>query len=291
MSFSVKYKELFRVEILHRYFLNKGTVEFDDMAEENQAKQMRMYNFNRFFKIIPATADLQKLSGRKMIFSQFNSGFGIWVKVDANNPQTPFIPVEDNFNLTFIIQVSDSNFLNYTNLDLGNARKMNYFSNQRLSSENPGFPLIPLKNSNEVADDSFVLSTDPQAEELQKLSAEEQKNLFGIIRIFMKGENVSHDITDAQGNLQANTPTFKLEFLNRKTFWRYIFDTAQSVKPPDNVKVENGDPRVLVTKTGKPLTQNGFITVELDGEELPNPDVKLIKPDSANNKIFSEIIM
>ncbi|MGM0621099.1 MAG: hypothetical protein ACQETJ_08650 [Bacteroidota bacterium] len=291
MSFSVKYKELFRVEILHRYFLNKGTLEFDDMSEENQAKQMRIYNFNRFFKIIPATADLRKLSGRKMVFSQFNSGFGIWAETDANNPQKPLIPIEDSFNLTFIIQVSDNNFLNYTNLELGNARKLHYFSNQRLSSENPGFPLIPLKNLNEVADDTFVLSADSEAEELKQLSAEKQKNLFGIIRIFMKGQNASHDITDAQGNLKANTPTFKLEFLNRSTVWRYIFDTNQSVKPPDNVKVENGDPRVLVTKTKKPLTQNGFITVELDGEELPNPDVRLIKPSSVNNKIFSEIIM
>lgn len=291
MSFSVKYKELFRVEILHRYFLNKGTLEFDDMSEENQAKQMRIYNFNRFFKIIPATADLRKLSGRKMVFSQFNSGFGIWAETDANNPQKPLIPIEDSFNLTFIIQVSDNNFLNYTNLELGNARKLHYFSNQRLSSENPGFPLIPLKNLNEVADDTFVLSADSEAEELKQLSAEKQKNLFGIIRIFMKGQNASHDITDAQGNLKANTPTFKLEFLNRSTVWRYIFDTNQSVKPPDNVKVENGDPRVLVTKTKKPLTQNGFITVELDGEELPNPDVRLIKPGSVNNKIFSEIIM
>jgi len=291
MSFSVKYKELFRVEIQHRYFLNKGKVEFDDMSEENKAKQLKMYNFNRFFNITPVTADLQKLSGRKMVFSQFNSGFGIWAEADANNPQKPFIPIEDNFNLTFVIQLSDNNFLNYTNLELENARKLHYFSNQRLSSENPGFPLIPLKNSNEVADDSFVLSADSQVEELQQLSAEQQKNLFGIIRIYMKGQNASHDITDAQGDFQADIPVFKLEFLNRSTLWRYVFDTDQSVKPHDNVKVENGDPRVLVTKSEQPLTQNGFIIVELDGEELPNPDVKLIKPDSANNKIYSEIIM
>jgi hypothetical protein len=279
------------VEILHRYYLDKGTVEFDDMPEETKAKQLALYNFNRFFKITPAPADLQKLQGRKMVFSQFNSGFGIWAETDANNTQKPFIPIEDSFNLNFIIQVSDNNFLNYTKLKLENAGKLHYFSNQRLSSENPGFPLIPLKNSNEIAADSFVLSADSETEKLQKLSAAVKKNIFGIIRIFMKGENALENITDDQGNFRANTPVFKLEFLNRKTFWRYIFSKARSVKPPDDVKVENGDPKVLVTKAEKPLTQNGFITVELDGEDLPNPDIKLIKPDSANNKVYSEIIM
>ena len=59
----------------------------------------------------------------------------------------------------------------------------------------------------------------------------------------------------------------------------------------DDVEEENGSAKVLVTKSDQPLTKTGFVTVELDGNELPNPDSRLIKPDQSNNKIYSEIYM
>jgi hypothetical protein len=47
----------------------------------------------------------------------------------------------------------------------------------------------------------------------------------------------------------------------------------------------------LITKNDKPLTQNGFISVELGGIELPNPNNHIVKPDTLNNKYYSEIYM
>ena len=107
----------------------------------------------------------------------------------------------------------------------------------------------------------------------------------------MKGDNVSLDITDAQGEIPTPIRTFELLFENRKTTWRYIFNNDQKVKNKDDVKKENGDSKRLITKNEQPLTQKGFVSVELGGIELPNPNSRLIKPDSSSNKIFSEIYM
>jgi len=80
-------------------------------------------------------------------------------------------------------------------------------------------------------------------------------------------------------------------FKNRSTIWRYIYNTPQQVKPADDLLLENGNPRILVTKTIHPLTRSGFISLKLDKDELPNPTVSMIKPDQSTHKIFSEIYM
>ncbi len=105
----------------------------------------------------------------------------------------------------------------------------------------------------------------------------------------MKGENTSLNVTDAQGKLLSPYKTFEILFENRKTAWRYFFDTDQTVSGADDVEIENGDSKVLITKTDQPLTQKGFVSIKLGGVELPNPNSKLIKPDSRSSKIYSEI--
>ena len=114
---------------------------------------------------------------------------------------------------------------------------------------------------------------------------------FGIMRIFIKGENSTQHITDDQGEIPAITKVFEMSFDNRKTFWRYIFKSDQTVVPADGVSIENGDARILVTKNLMPLTSRGFIPVSKDDTELPNAGIASIIPDTANNKIFSEIFM
>jgi hypothetical protein len=57
------------------------------------------------------------------------------------------------------------------------------------------------------------------------------------------------------------------------------------------LKKEGAGSKILITKNEKPLTQSGFISVELGGVELPNPDTRIVKPDISNNKYYSEIYM
>lgn len=291
MAFSIKYTALFQVNILHHYYLNKGVEEFASMSEIDKNKQLDSFDLNPVFNIIPTQKTQQELKGHNLVFKTINTGFTVWSKVTGNNNNVPFISFDDDLNFTFLIQLKDSIFYNYTNLKLKNAGKIYYFSNRKLSTESGSFPLINKSGDNNSIDESFVLSNDSTKIELDELTANEKNNLFGLIRISIKGDNNSLHITNAQDKIKNPFKTFEIFFNNRKTIWRYLFTQNQKVKNKDDVEKEDGDAQRLITKTEQPLTQKGFISIELDGNELPNPEAQLIRPDLLNNKYYSEIHM
>ena len=290
MSFSVKYIPLFNVNILHLFFLNKGLLEYSEMNDENRARQSELYNVTSFLSIAPDQRTHQLLNGHKLVFKVSKTGFAVWSQVEGNS-NTPYILLDDNLYLTFLLRLTDPCFFNYTRLKMEDSGKVYYLSNRKPDSEPAGFPLIPRPVGNTMLDESFTLSVNGQQTEMNLLQDNEKKNLLGIIKIFMKGENPPLNITDAQGDIRNPATAFEIRMENRKTTWRYIFKNNQQVKGDDDVKKEEGNSKILITKTEKPLTQNGFISIELGGTELPNPDIRHIKPDTTNNKYYSEIYM
>ncbi len=291
MAFSTQYKELFRVEILHLYFLSKGETDFHTMSEAEREKQLDFYDYQNFMRIQPTLETIKKMNGHQMVFNNHTSGFAIWVKVEGNDDRRPAIDLEDDFSLTFMVKINDYRFFNYSNLDIENTGHLFYFSNNRLSGEPNSFPLINLKGNNNSIDDSWILSEDGADLATMKMLSGEKSNLFGVITIFNKAAQNQLNITTGSGKIFQNPKKYEIYFENRKTFWRYIFQTDQTVTGTDDVKVEKSNRRVLVTKKKYPLTQRGFVEVQLNDVDLPNPDSRIIKPDVSSNKIYSEIYM
>jgi len=291
MSFSIKYKEFFRVDILHRYFLDKGLDRFETMSPADQEKQLAAYDHRLFFEVQPAPETTPAMNGNKLVLRKTNRGISVWGEVSESNPQKPFIDLNNDLTLTFYIRLADPKFVNYTNLRPQDTMKLYYFSNKRPHSEPPAFPLIGLSGSSSYTDEKFILSSGMAKSEGSLIPAGLRNNIFGIIRIFVKGENSAFDVTDYQGEIPVNQKIFEIQLDNRKTWWRYIYKTNQTVLPADDVIVENGDARTLITKNEYPLTSRGFIPVLKGGNELPNAGVSSIVPDRANNKIYSEIFM
>ena len=176
-------------------------------------------------------------------------------------------------------------------LNTNNLGKTNYFSNRRLSTEAPGFPLINKSGDHFNINETFVLTPISDTAEQKNLSSAEKINLFGLIRLHMKADTPSLNIINPDGKITEPAKNFELVFANRKTFWRYIFRKDPKVKNNDDVKMEAADPMVLISKSELPLTQKGFISIELGGKDLPNPGSQLIKPDTLNTKYYSEIYM
>ncbi|BBE17100.1 hypothetical protein AQPE_1249 [Aquipluma nitroreducens] len=291
MSFSIQYKPLFKVDLLHLYFLNNGLKTFFTMNVTEAAKQMDGYALNSFLSIAPTLETQQKLNGYSLVYRNLNSGFTIWTKVSNTDNAIPFIPLPDDLSLTFLVKINDPAFYNYTNLKLDNQGKINYFSNRRLATEVPAFPLINKSGDHFNINETFALTPESAASELTNLSTVEKTNLLGLIRLHMKADVPALNIIDSNGKISNPPKNFELVFANRKTLWRYIFRKDPKVKNNDDVKMEGADPNVLISKSEQPLTQKGFISVELGGKDLPNPDSKLIKPDSLNSKYYSEIYM
>nr|WP_321357117.1 hypothetical protein [uncultured Draconibacterium sp.] len=291
MSFSTIYKPLFSVNILHKYFLNKGADDYFSMSDVEKEKQLAGYPLSDLFSIVPSATTNQKLHGHKLILKNTDRGFMVWTKVSESDSNSPFVPLSDSLHLTFLLKTFNSTFNHFTQVALANAGQLFFFSNNRLSTEYPGFPLIKKSNSNAEIDDTYRLNSESIKNEMQQLTLEEQNKLIGIIRVGMMGESGSYHVIKPNGTLRNDPREFNIVFANRKTIWRYFFDTNQQTHNSDDVKKENGSARQLVTKTEHPLTAQGFISIKLGDHELPNPDAKLIKPNAADNKIYSEIYM
>ena len=291
MSYSIKYRELFSVNILHRYLLDKGKQKFSAMSEENRLKQLDNYDIRSVLNFVPTAQTINKLNGHKMIFKTRNTGFTIWSKVSDADDKEPFIELDEYLFFTFIIQVKDALFYNYTDLNFESSGKPYYLGNRRPDSEPNSFPLINKAGGSDHVNKEFLQTAKfDERDGLEQLTVKEKRNMLGLIRIYMKGAESSVSVTTTQNKLRVTPREFNVVFKNRSTIWRYIFDQNQTVSPADSLKLENGDAKRLVTKDEQPLTQNGFIRIKLGSKELPNPHVKNTMPDSSNN-YYSEIFM
>ncbi|MBN2709975.1 MAG: hypothetical protein JXR46_13115, partial [Calditrichaceae bacterium] len=191
MTFSIKYKPLFTVNILHQYFLNKGNDDFFTMTEEEKNKQLADYDVSNFMRITPTAESYQVLKNHRMVFKVVNTGFVVWVEVSEDQDTVPLIPLHNSLELTFLLTLLDHTFINFTKLDASNTGKLYFFSNVRPNKADPGFPLIKKSNSNQVVNDDYILNSDAQAEIVDGLGDIDKLHVFGIIRMCMKGENAS----------------------------------------------------------------------------------------------------
>jgi hypothetical protein len=291
MAFSIKYKPLLHVNILHQYYLNKGITEYADMTENEKAKQLNRYNFSKFFSLKATTETKGILNGYQMVLKTTHTGLTLFIKVSETDDSLPIILPEDTLTLSFLLNLNTYTFFSISNFQFEKEGELFFFSNQRLSLEAADFPLLKKTGANTRITNRYALNDETTQNELKKLSVEEKANLFGIIRLHMKGNTQGLDITDNQNKIKSPCPTFELNFENRKTTWRYIFETNQNVKGTDGVKKEAGNAKHLITRDKLPLTASGFISVKLGEKELPNPSTTNLKPSTINNKIFSDIYM
>ncbi|MCK3684989.1 hypothetical protein [Maribellus sp. YY47] len=292
MAFSIKYKPLFEVRIFHQYFLNKGTSDFFSMSEADKEKQLAGYKVSKFLLVFPTAKSRNLLAGQHLVFSLTNTGFMIWVQVTDANDNIPLISLDDALELTFLLQPLNHTFINCTNLKFSSAGKLFFFGNTKPGSEPVSFPQIKLLNHHLVVSEDFLLTADGEKNLKSELTpAEQNKNLFGLIKIRMKADVASLNITENPNQIKTPIPIFEILLENRKTVWRYFFNEKPKVKPHDSVTEETASGLQLITKDPQPLTEKGFVSIELDGSELPNPDAQVVKPNSSDNKIYSEIYM
>ncbi len=150
------------------------------------------------------------------------------------------------------------------------------------------------------------------------------EGVFGIIEIFTKSSVPGNYQFVGSGDI-VTTKEYIVPFANRSTMWRYLvydkltnslnspqidmagtdFDmvsTPASSYPDDYTlfKFTSGEEGASATEKALPLTEDPVLNIKLSGirnglnkdiiENLPNPDITLIKPDTTDNsKIYSDI--
>ena len=290
------------------------------------------YNLQSFINIVPASNVKLFLKNHRMLWRMHKEGFRVLmntqeVTVSSNTKYQPIIKLSEDFQITFAIYSSDPLFDNYTQKTSTSNSRLYLFSNTVNSLDTPvdnifdgdgkvdasylmtakdTRDIVQLLSEHENKSDNPIITkwvfqaiTEIQKNDLltenQKnteiktllnnfIQSEKKKGLVGFIQLSVMGDN-SNNLLEIDGSNQyalAPEAAFNLEFKNRKTFWRYI---------------HRADEITLTTTAKKPLTKNGFVTIDetdfdpqpTEDYQYPNPSAALIKKES--NNYYSEIFI
>lgn len=280
MSYTTTYGLLFEVTLLHNYFLNNGEKTFASMSTSDKEKMLKQFSTDAFISITPTLETNTVLKNYKMVFKKTKTGFSVYVKVKETNKLDPFIKISPDLNLSFLIQINDYQFENYTNLDFA-RNQLFLFSNVKPATEPVSFKYISKIDDNKLISNTYLVSEKTSANLIAALQPSEQQNVFGIVSLTIQGDNSSENIIDDFGKMVS--PNFEIHFDNRKTLWKYINRKAGTV---------------INTKTVKPLTRSGFVEIDPANDfdpsqpsenQYPNPSVKSIT--KIDSDYYSEIFI
>jgi hypothetical protein len=290
MPASITYKDLFKITILHGYFLNSGNVAYDNLDTATKKKLANNYTFDQFITIIPTIETAALLKNNKLIVQSKGDTMKVGVRVNSDDPKVTFTGISLDLTLNFIIRIKDFLFENYTDIELSKDQLF-YFSNIMPPLPNPNFKNIALLNDNVIIDANYKVTPQNTKALLETLDESEKREVFGILSIKMSSTNADLNILNLDKTIKASTPHFKIHFNNRKTIWKYI-QTNTSFN--------------VATLNTKPLVKNGFIEIlqtdlDLTGFsnekkaiaaklQYPNPSAKSIKKTESNIK-YSEIFI
>jgi hypothetical protein len=266
MSYSQIYRTLFDLQVLHEYYLNSGSNSFRGMDAKQQRLMSKNYSFNSFLQVIPTVQTRQILDNQKLLLRTNSNGLKVLAQVEqtaANEAAKPFISIDNNLELHFLVKIGDPAFEIYTDLTLV-KNEIFYFSDIKPSGVPIDFPVLPIASDQE-SDPNYIsnayrldeIISKNVIEEMQ-ISPEDQLGLLGVVVLRMHGD--PHQITDNDGKVPADPITFVMEFANRSTIWKYYF--------------QNSD-YYAETTSPKPLTRNGYIVIDPSQLTLRNKDSEL----------------
>lgn len=136
MGFALTYKTLFKVNILHHYFLNNASEVFDNMNDKGKSKMLKEYDVSDFISIEPTPSCAAIIRKNHFIFR--TTPFGLIVGIRVRKEATKYFPeiVPDNdLRFTFNLHFNDGYFSNYTALPLSHAKgTLFYFSNLKTNA-------------------------------------------------------------------------------------------------------------------------------------------------------------
>lgn len=113
----IRYRPLFDVDIAHDYFLSRGDVVLEAQADVDRAAIANVYSVGDFLEVFPDDATKAVLAGHKMLFRTTAAGFSVAVRLDPSaSDARPMVPPADDLKLTFVLRLTDSSFVNYTEL-------------------------------------------------------------------------------------------------------------------------------------------------------------------------------
>lgn len=136
MSFSIQYKRLFQVQLLHGFYLNRADRVVDFAPANNPA-----FAISQLLEILPTTATRQWISGHRarLLIDQYGCSVAIRVAETGAPPNVKHelqVPMDVGESLTFGLKPVSPDWKNYSNCRLrANLPAIHFFSNLNLSAD------------------------------------------------------------------------------------------------------------------------------------------------------------
>ncbi|WP_209328744.1 hypothetical protein [Lunatimonas salinarum] len=278
------YQTLFSIRIFHRFFLNLGTSRFEELDEFTRQKQLDLYDWRDLISWMPLGETGRVLRGHQIVLKSTNTHLKAIIRQNPTEMQVPFIPLAQETFFVFGMFYKDSFFEHYTEMPFLSEGGMVWCNNLvRFPLGNGQLPIA----TNEYTDLNEGIFADPST--IRNLCAQLRIVLptgcKGLLVLTMEGQSGDFNILNANGTLKQHPTTFYLNFNNRSTYWRYLqAETAFSAE----------------TLAVKPLTRDGFVSIDLESDfagnpqwpvdpPVPNPDIRLLKWEG--EKVVSEIYL
>lgn len=143
MGFTISYKILFEVKILHHYFLNKTNNVYDNMTAPDKADALRGYDVTKFISIQPTPETAALLSKNHCVYRSTATGLIVGLQsIKSGTKFAPAFPLSDDLRFTFTIRFEDVYFTNYTALPLLKNLNSCYYLQNRKDNSAKKFPFL-----------------------------------------------------------------------------------------------------------------------------------------------------
>jgi len=234
MSSTIKYVQIFNLNIFHNYFLDKkDTTDTDTIIvfdDTQKTEDLSSYNVSDFLRITPSQDTKRILANHKVVFKTTTDGATCFISVDQDSK-----PIIDSTGVTvdLLIYSRDTFLEKYTDMDT-NSEGIYFFTNDTAEPTNS----------------------------INTLDTVEQRSLLGIVSIQLD------TLLDGTGAV-VNPTEFKVVLKNRKTVWVYLNDdgtvaaetaTAQPFMNKGNITPRDASNVVIPYRMATPFDAFAFQT-------------------------------
>jgi|GEM_PF-2021638 len=179
------------------------------------------------FSIEPTTSCQRLLRGHRLIFKSSTNGFVAIAPIDE--AQHPDIPLAENLSFSFFLRLKNSDFINFTALDLGEQAidRLLYFSNLDLqpdASSDPqplDLPHTTIQRSDLRKPEAERSALETHLSQMLEREIPNSRGIFGIVEIY-------NNQTLPQV-LESPTP-FNIQFAAQQKYWRYYLIAEASAQ-------------------------------------------------------------
>ena len=143
MGFTLSYKTLFEVRLLHHFFLDRASELFDNMDLSGKTRSLKGYDVREFISIEPTAACARVLSKYHFIYKNTPLGLIIGTRANLNaGKYFPALELDDTLQFTFKVSFSDIFFSNYTAVPLLQTKDAVYFFQNFTTASPKKFPYL-----------------------------------------------------------------------------------------------------------------------------------------------------